>query len=768
MALDETSPPVEFFFMNRTLKEYQVSLICIFLVVSTLAVYWRVIYSDFVNFDDPIYVTENEHVMSGLSGANVVWAFTSKDVSYWHPLTWLSHMLDCELYGLRAGMHHLTSLILHAANSLLLFFVFKRMTGAVWRSAFVAAFFALHPLNVDSVAWITERKNVLSTLFWLLTMWAYAGYAYRGGVGRYLLVLVLFGLGTLAKPMLVTLPFVMLLLDYWPLGRYRLEPACDEKTESQTGRSGLSVFLGLLREKIPLFVLSAVAVYFFSSSGHRAGTKVSEELVPVKLRIANAVVSYVAYIGKMILPRKMAVFYPYPDRVPTWEVIVALLLLVAASAFVIAQLKRRGYLATGWAWYLGTMVPVIGLFQVGLWPAMADRWAYVPLIGLFVIIAWGIGDLAAKWRLRSITLAIPAGACLSVLMVCTWLQVGHWRDGSTLFRHAINVTHGNYIAHYNLGNILLKEGKTDEAIEHYRKAAEIHVNYVDAHYNLGIAFSARKKYAEAIEAYRSVLKLRKDHKRVLARLADALAKNGQLDEAVSYYNRALERKGEDTEVLNNLALALAKKGKPDEAIKCYNKSLEIDPNSVEVLNNLGNAWIDKKEFGPAVRCYEKALSLNPGFAETYYNLANALKQMGELEKAVLNYRRALEFKPEDVDVHYGLGLALAELKAYDEAALHYRKAIELNPNFAQAYYNLGITFVNQNRVEEAIEQFRQVLRIHPNDAEMHCNLGTLLAKQGRVSEAVEEFRTALRLEPNLSRARDQLEGLTGRSSAEPR
>ncbi|MHC4575219.1 MAG: tetratricopeptide repeat protein, partial [Planctomycetota bacterium] len=630
------------------------------------------------------------------------------------------------------------------------------------------AVFGLHPFNVDSVAWVAERKNVLSTFFWLLTIWAYSGYVYRGGRRRYLLMTVFFTLGLLAKPMLVTLPFVMLLLDYWPLGRFQLTQPSDEvgdKTDERTSYLQAPRFFRLLREKIPLFILSAVCILFFSSAGTRPGIVVGEEFVPMKLRIANALVSYVSYIAGTFWPRKLAVFYPYPDWVPVWQAVGACLLLAAASSLVVLMSRRKPYLVTGWLWYVGTLLPVIGLLQAGLWPAMADRWAYVPLIGLFVIIAWGADDLTAQWGMRKSVVAIPAGVCLSALIVCTWWQVGHWRNGFTLFSHALEVTNDNYIAHYNLGNILLREERTDEAIAHYKSAVSIHKNYVDAHYNLGITLAAAKRYAEAAEEYRIVTRLKKNHKKVLSRLADALAKNGQLDEALSHYDKALAQMPDDAELLNNFALALVKKGKIDEAVECYNRSLAIEPGSIEVLNNLGNALVKKKQFAEAVAHYRKALSLEPRFAETHYNLANALKQMGEIEEAIVCYRGALELKPDDIDAHYGLGLALAHLRKYDEAAVHYGKAIELNPGFAPAYYNLGIAYVRQNMTNKAIEQFREVLRIHPNDAEMHCNLGILLAQEGQLDEAIEEFRTALRLDPSFARAREQLESVLARRAA---
>jgi tetratricopeptide (TPR) repeat protein len=751
--------------MSKTSTKHKSTWVCVILAGSIVVAYWRVANSDFVNFDDQMYVTENRHVTTGLSGENVVWAFTSYDVAYWHPLTWLSHMLDCELFGLRPGMHHLSSLVIHIANSLLLFLVFRQMTGAFWPSALVAALFALHPFNVDSVVWIAERKNVLSTAFWLLTMWAYVRYARYGGAGRYLVALLLYALGLLAKPMLVTLPFVLLLLDYWPLGRVRFVSGDqDGETAASVSKYEFSVVFRLFLEKIPFFVLSAVSVYSFCWAVERPGTAVSREFVPVGLRLANALVSYVGYASKTIWPGGLAVYYPYPDTVATWKAGGALLLLMCVSVFVLLAAGKRPYLAVGWLWYLGTLVPVIGLYQAGLWPAMADRWAYVPLIGLFVVIGWGACDLAVKWRWPR--WLAPAAACawLSVLAVCTCVQVGYWRDGSTLFTRALEVTSNNFIAHYNLGNILLRRQQTDEAIAHYKEALVIHPGYVDAHYNLGIAFSDKDRYSEAIEAYRSVLRLEKEHKKVFFRLADALAKSEQLDEALNYYSRALEQRPDDVEVLNNFALALVKKGKIDKAIELYDKSLEIRPDSVEVLNNLGNALVKQERFTEAVTCLEKALSLKGDFAETHYNLANALKGAGQFDRAIGYYREAMRLAPDDVDAHFGLGLTLAVLKKYDEATRHYTKAIELNPDFARAYYHLGLAFFNQNEIDKAIEQFRQVLRIHPDDAQMHCNLGVLLAEKGLMDEAIEEFRRALRLDPGSLKARQQLEAALGQKA----
>ena len=734
--------------MNKVLSKHKGILICVFLSGATLAVYWQVLSSDFVNFDDTIYVTENEHVKRGFSWDSIKWAFAAGTVAYWHPLTWLSHMLDCELYGLRPGLHHLTNLVIHIANSLLLFLVLRRMTGAIWKSAFVAALFALHPINVDSVAWVAERKNVLSTLFWLLTMWAYATYAHRGGIIRYLAVFLLFALGLLAKPMLVTLPFVMLLLDYWPLKRLRLEK-----------------WWGLVREKIPFFALSAISVYLSYLSVRRLGITLSTELVPMKLRVTHALVSYVAYIGKIILPRKLAVFYPYPQEVAVYQALGAALFLICVSIVLIWVFRNRPYLGIGWLWFVGTLVPVAGFMQAGLWPAMADRWAYVPLIGLGIITAWGVGDIAAGWHLRTSMVAFAAGVYLSALTVCTWLQVGYWHNSYTLFTHALNVTSDNYIAHLNLGNVCLKEQDVHQAISHYNKAIAIHKDYAEAHYNLGIALGLQEEYDKAISQYHTALRLKKDHWKARFHLANALARSGQLDEAISQYEKVIELRPDDPEVHNNFALALVRKGRIDEAIEHYNRCLAIEPNSVEVLNNMANALAEQKKLGQAVAHFKKALSLNPDFVQTYYNLANVLAEAGQLDEATVYYRSAIQLDPNELDAYLGLGLVLVRQRQRDEAMEHFEKAIQLDPDFAQAHYNLGKIFADRNETDKAIEQFREVLRIVPNDAEMHCNLGILLARQGRLDEAIKEFRTALDLDPRLSRAREQLEAALARESA---
>nr|MBC8360831.1 tetratricopeptide repeat protein [Candidatus Desulfatibia profunda] len=490
--------------MNNTDKHRIVNirydfLVCLFLVIAILAVYWQVRNYSFVNYDDSQYVTQNHNVQAGLTLESITWSFTAVQASNWHPLTWISHMLDCQLYGMNPGRHHLTNVLLHILNSLLLFLVFMRMTGKLWQSGFVAALFALHPLHVESVAWISERKDVLSTFFWMLSLWGYLRYVERPGVCRYLLLLFLFILGLMTKPMLVTLPFVLLLLDYWPLNRFQSGSSGDGNHSIQRPFD-----FGLVWEKIPLFLLSAVSsvtTYIVQKSG---GAVNSLAAIPFHDRIANAIVSYVSYIGKMIWPNNLAVFYPYQKSILLWKVAGAGLLLVVVPVVIFRMVRTKPYFAVGWLWYIGTLVPVIGLVQVGA-QGMADRYTYVPLIGIFVIIAWGVPDFMPKWRYRRIGFTVTIAAILAIMMITTRLQIRYWSNSVTLFEHALEVTVDNCIVHAKLGEALAGQGKIDAAVRHYHEALRIKPDFVAALLNLGVALKEKGELNEAINQFMASL-----------------------------------------------------------------------------------------------------------------------------------------------------------------------------------------------------------------------------------------------------------------------
>lgn len=547
-------------------------LIGVGLVAITLASYWPVSGNEFVNFDDPNYLTDNPIVQRGLTLEGVRWAFSTSKTANWHPLTWLSLMIDCELYGLKPRGHHLTSLALHAANVLLLFAALRCMTARLWPSALVAALFAVHPLQVESVAWASQRKNVLSTLFWLITIATYLRYAARPTLGRYALVALPFALGLMVKPMLVTLPCVLLLLDYWPLGRMGEAPA---ESDAPNKLWSLPRFGRLFAEKLPWFAMSAVMSVVAVIAQSLRGAVAPIEVLPIAKRVANALVAYVRYLEKTIWPVDLAVFYPLSrEQVPVWHVVAASALLAAVSALVIVGVRRRPYLAVGWAWFLGTLVPVIGLVQVGR-QSMADRYAYVPLIGLFIMVAWGAADLVEMLRVRRGWCAAAGGALVAVLAVCTWRQAGRWHDSVTLFRHALRVTENSDTAHHNLAVALMTENKVDEALVHFKKALEIRPSAHVYHNNLAIA----------------------------------LARKGNLDEAIRHFYKALEFNPKLVSAHVHLGLALIEQGKLDDAIAHLTEAVRLDPAYSDAHFALSQAYGRQGDLQKAAAYYQRGTRL---------------------------------------------------------------------------------------------------------------------------------------------------------------
>ena len=560
-------------------------LACI-LMMLTLMTYWPVSGHQFVNYDDDLYVTENHRVQSGLTWKNMAWAFSSLEASNWHPMTWLSHMLDCELFGVNPKAHHLTSLFFHVTNTILLFFLFKGMTQALWKSAFLAALFALHPLHVESVAWVAERKDVLSTFFWILTTGAYGWYVRKSRIPRYLLVLVLFALGLMAKPMLVTLPFVLLLLDYWPLGRLN--------TESRQRKHALKAFFPLLKEKWVLFLLAAASSFMTLHAQSQGPAVQSLENIPILIRIANALVSACTYITMTFWPSRLSVYYPHPlNALPLWKIAVSALLILAVTGFVLHKRKGRPYLLVGWFWYLGTLFPVIGLVQVG-GQAMADRYTYIPLIGLFIMVTWGVSNLVEEKALLRKTSSVTAVVVLLILTVCTRTQVGQWKDSEMLFRQALLVTSKNQLAHNQLGFALYEKGKLDESISQYKKAIDITPQYVDAHVNLGNAYKDK----------------------------------GRLNEAILQYRKALSYAPNHAVATNNLGIVLAMQGNMRAAAALFSRVLKIDPGNFRAHNNLGIVWARQGQFEKAIFHFSEALKINPLSASARENLQRALNVKG--------------------------------------------------------------------------------------------------------------------------------------------
>ena len=697
-------------------------LIGLFLTIITFAAFEQVRTCEFITFDDNSYVTENLYIQSGLTLKGVIWAFGRIHAGHWHPLTWLSHMLDCQLYGLNPSGHHLNNLAFHIANTLLLFLVLRRMTGALWRSCFVAVLFALHPVHVESVAWVAERKDVLSTFFWMLTMWAYIRYVERPKLHRYLLALLFFALGLMSKPTLVTLPFVLLLLDYWPLGRHQLSPSgMNPKSpisKSINPSARRSKALYLVREKAPFFALCAVSIVltiFAAGKGEAIGTLGDYRL---DMRAANALVSYVSYIGKMIWPSHLSIFYPYQEMLPLWKVVGAGLLLIVVSVLVIRVVRKLPYLAVGWFWYIGTLVPVIGLVQVGM-QAMADRFTYVPLIGLFIMITWGVTDILGGWRYRRVVLSISAGILLSILMIVTRVQVQRWQNSITLFQHSLEVTEDNYLSHTILGVALSGQGKTQEAIDHFREALRIKPDFLGAHYSLGAALEREGKDQEAMEHYVGALRIKPDRPEAHHNLGVLFLRQGKNREAIDHFREALRIKPDYPDAHNNLGTVLRRQGRNQEAIHHFSEALRIEPNYPEAHNNLGAAFED----------------------------------LGKNQEAMDHYVEALRIKPDSAVVHNNLGVLLFRQGKNREAIAHFNEALRNKPDYVSAYNNLGNALGRQGKIKEAIAQFNKALQIKPDDAEIRFNLGLAYLTIGDKVSALEEYKILKKLNPDLA---DQL------------
>jgi tetratricopeptide (TPR) repeat protein len=613
-------------------------IVCLLLFLATLAVFWQVKNHDFINLDDEQYVTQNPNVRAGLTFKGVAWSFTTAYADFWHPLTWLSHMLDWQLFGTWAGGHHLTSLILHAANAVLLFFALMALTGAFWQSAFVAALFSLHPLHVESVVWVAERKDVLSTFFFLLALAAYARYARSPGWKNGLAVLIPFLFSLMAKPTYVTLPLILLLLDYWPLKRMEAQTQGQEpnpkQKKKQTHREGKTepdrkaILLNLIKEKIPLLMASLLfgimAIFVQSRSESSAFTD-----WPFWVRTANALISNVTYLWMTFWPAGLAPFYPHPGMaVSLLKALLAGAMMIAVSVIAIRYARRFPYLTVGWFWYLITLAPVCGLIQVGK-HSMADRYTYIPLVGIFILLTWGAVDLAKKLGLQKNILAAAAGTVLAALVAVTWVQVSYWQNSVILFEHALAVTSGNYLAHTNLGVALNRNGKGEEAASHYLEAIRINPNFSSTQFNLANYYAAR--------------------------------------------------------------------GNKEEAYRHYQEAIRIRPDYANAHSNLGVLLASQRSFEEAAAQYEKALRIEPANAGFHYNYGVALANLGRLPEAAGQFRDALALRANYAEAHNDLGKVLMMEGKTAEAASHFREALWIRPNFTEARRNLDIVLESQKQ-----------------------------------------------------------------------
>ena len=639
-------------FRGRT----QTIVIYLFLAAISLVVFGQTIRYDFVNFDDDLYVYNAPAIQAGLTAQGIALAFTSQHARNWHPLATLSHMLDCQLYGLKPGGHHATNVILHIITVLLLFRVLREMTGAVWKSAIVAALFAVHPLHVESVAWVSERKDVLSAVFFLLMLGAYVRYARGPSMTRYLLVAVLFAAGLMSKPMLVSVPAILLLLDYWPLRRFEQPSSTTGKTKIVNSGNQPCTRQRLFLEKIPLFVLaggSCVATFVLQK---RATGAIPP--LPFLWRVENAFVSYMIYVWKTLWPTHLAVFYPHPNNtLPIWVVILAMMLLLAITVSAIVFRNKRPYVFTGWSWYLVMLMPVIGLIQVGE-QGHADRYTYLPHIGLFLLAVWFAADAAAVRESRSRFATATAAVIILALASAAFIQASYWRNSETLWTHALDVTSDNDVAHNNLGYLRVDQGELDKAIAHFEAALEIRSRKLDPHYDVGSAF-------------------------VQMNLADALARKGQPDEALVHYEQAIRLQPNYANAYYNRGNVLFTKGRIDEAMADWEKTLQIQPNDADAHTCIGNAFLRQSSPKEAIAHYEKAMALAPGDPHSRNNIAWVLATSSDA--SIRDGVKAVELAQEAVQLSRGrdskfirtLAAAYAESSRFPEAIAAAQQAITI-------------------------------------------------------------------------------------------
>ncbi len=758
------------------------------LILSTLVLYLPALRHGFVQYDDQQYVTENPQVQAGLSAKGVAWAF-GFHAGNWHPLTWLSHELDCQMYGSKPWGHHLTNILLHAASALILFLALERLTGKMWRAAAVAALFAWHPLHVESVAWIAERKDVLCGFFWMLTIYAYVRYVEEFKVQGskfkvyYGLTLGFFALCLMAKPMGVTLPFVLLLIDYWsgssvecgvrsaeleerkgdgerveeagaapsplpspPVGAREKKVAALVGARAEKGRSWVRMIL----EKIPFFALAGGACVLTVLAQREAIVTVKG--LPVSGRLAHAALAYCHYLGAAFWPVGLGVYYPYEGSVASAAVLMAGVVLLGVTALALGRMRTRPYLMVGWLWYLGTLVPVIGLVQVGD-QAWADRYTYLPLIGVFIGVVWGVADVI---RERKVLLTVSAATAVA-LMIVTSVQLSYWKDTRTLFEHTYKVTRQNYMALTVLGSQLAQDGKLAEAMADYRLALSYKPTFPEAHFFMGNALEKSGKPGEAIAEYEQALWFKPISEQTHIFLGMILGKQLKYEEAAGHYRAALKINPDSPVAHNNLARILHSQGRLDEAIEHYLAALALDPKLALAHNNLGILYLQKGRTAEGVQQLREALRLKPGDAETGYNLGVALNQQGQWSEAAELFKTTVGGTSTDPKAHYEYATALRHLQATREAMGQYANALLLRADFPEALDGLAWILATTSKAEfrngtEAVKMAERACELTGRkDADKLRTLAAAYAEAGRFEEAIKTLQAARELAPGANR-----------------
>jgi len=692
---------------------YHVLFICILLSLAIIIIYWQVVNFDFIVFDDHYYVTNNDIVKEGITFEGIKWAFTSIGYSAnWHPLSWISHMLDIQFFGMNPGMHHFTNVIFHVFNTVLLFLVLERMTGALWRSAAVAALFALHPLHVESVAWISERKDVLSTFFWMLTMMGYIWYVEHRNMWRYLLVVFLYILGLLSKPMLVTLPFILLLLDFWPLNRLGFDQTGDigknHGLKNKSSEKRWSRLLKLILEKIPIIVLAIISSLMTIVAQGKTSSIQNVVILTLGTRLLNAITSYVAYLLKVVYFFNLAVFYPYNFSFNPFLVIGCTLFLILITFFVILFAKRLPYLLVGWLWYLGALIPVIGIVQVGD-QSMADRYTYIPLVGIFIMIVWGIWEMLHQWKYRKAIIRMFSIIILIILMIATFYQVSFWKNSGTLFNHTLKVTKNNYVAYNSLGVYLFDKGDLEGSRKQFKLAIQVNPYYALAYNNLGKSFFAEKRYTEALGQFHECLKIKPDY-------------------------------GDTYKSIGDIMLL---KENYDRAIVNYKKALQISSSQAKVYYHLGIAYFQKSNYSKAVECFQEAINENPLYSEAISYLREAKSAQTNLDNLILSIKATIKTDPQNLILHMKLGDLYHQECEYENAIAQYQEVLSIQPQYIPAFYRLALIYSEKNDYASAINKLQKIRDMQPNNPEIYYNMACIYAKQNMVDESIKWLKQSV-------------------------
>ena len=717
-----------------------VVLLCFLLAALTVVCYWPVRSHQFVSFDDQHYLFESGYVANGLTWSGLTWALQTGYFSNWHPLTWLSYMLDAQIYGMSPGGFHLTNLLFHIANSLLVFLLLRSMTQRLWPSAMVAALFAWHPLHVESVAWVSERKDVLSTFFLLLTLFSFYRYAKERQESRpvpnkvssyYLLSLFFFILALASKQMVVTLPCVLLLLDLWPLRRFSLNSRRELFTST----------LVLVREKLPFFALAFAASAVAFAVQKASGSVSSIEALPLRLRFANALFAYVAYICNTFWPANLAAVYPLSAQFPLMGIVAAAMFLGAVSAFVIYRIRQAPFLLVGWLWFIGTLVPVIGLIQVGA-QARADRYMYIPAIGLSIAFIWGVDALSRSWPRRFQVLSVPAIAGLAALVVCTRVQVAYWHNSEKLFRHAVEAVPGNYLGYNGLGKALEDLGRKDEAIKAWNEALHLAPDYPEAQYNLGTSLLVQGNVEQALPHLQSAVKGTPHNANARENLGNAYLKLDRLAEATTQYASAAALAPDNAVFMQVLGSVLLRQSKWSEAATVLTEALKLDPKSADANRNLGIARINQGKRAEAIRLFSQAVRLEPRNSDIRFNLGLALLEDNQPAQAAEQFTECLQLNPNETRSHYRLAVARTQQHQIKDAVFHYHEALRLTPDFPDAMNELArlLACAPAGDLREGAEAVRLAEKAcamtNHQQADMLMTLAAAYAEVGRFQDAI--------------------------------